>query len=81
MPLCGLNHKTNESGTHYSQASGSAIFPYLQVTKAAPTPARFVVPENRDKNEGPASPPVPRVLERPIHRQNERSFSYGYSTP
>jgi hypothetical protein len=80
MPLRGLNHKTYEPGTHYSQASSSVVFPYLQVTKAATPSARFGVPENRDKNEGPVSPPVPRVLERPVHRQEERNV-YGHCTP
>jgi hypothetical protein len=76
MPLRGEHHKTYEPGTHYSQASGSAVFPYLKVTKAATPSGRFGVPQNlatkrgTGLSSGPLSLRAPNAQERSIYAQH-----------
>ena len=63
MHLPGQHHKTYELGTHNLQASGSAVFPYLQVTKAAPATACLGVPGSPDKKKGVSPQTIPRQKE------------------
>jgi hypothetical protein len=75
MPRLGQHHKTNEPGTHYLQASGSAVFPYPQVTKATPAPPWFGVPGSSDKKKGGVSPDDPQTNPRTLKHHQERFHS------